>query len=585
MAGVVLSGAGCPIGQSTDPGSAIVLPPVPEGAMLLVLENQSGLEVTVDVSFEATGQQIRQTTRVLQPTGNESVATLLRTVADHVVVSAKVGTATQFAPGAKYNPGFVLATGDYRKGVDFEEQGTIFFVIPLPPADCDNNGNPDSADIASGASQDCNGNGVPDQCDLATQKSMDCNANSIPDECEIASGQALDCNHNGVPDSCEITAGTAADCNHNGIPDECEIASGQALDCNHNNIPDACEIADGAADCNQNGIPDSCEIASGDLTDCNLNGIPDSCDIAAGTSHDCNENGVPDECEIPQGEEAPGGPFFCTTQCAADCNYNGVPDSCDIASGTSADCNHNGIPDECEIASGKSRDCNNNGIPDDCDLESVERFHQIGEQDPLSTDLLFPLNNTFALAMGPNDDGYTAEIPLGFSFDLYGVTYNSVFINNNGNLSFGAPFFQFTSTGFPVQGFPMVAPFWADVDTRSANGQVWYKITDNTLIVIWDIVGYFNQHGDKRNTFEVAISDGTNTTMGLGNNLCFSYGNMQWTTGDASGGVGGFGGVPATVGANRGNGEDSFQIGRFVHRGTDYDGPFGSNDGVDYLIG
>jgi hypothetical protein len=58
---------------------------------------------------------------------------------------------------------------------------------------------------------------------------------------------------------------------------------------------------------------------------------------------------------------------------------------------------------------------------------------------------------------------------------------------------------------------------------------------------------------------------------------------MQWTTGSASQGVGGFGGVPATVGANKGNGVDFFQIGRFDKPGSAYDGSGGSSDGVDWL--
>ncbi len=104
----------------------------------------------------------------------------------------------------------------------------------------------------------------------------------------------------------------------------------------------------------------------------------------------------------------------------------------------------------------------------------------------------------------------------------------------------------------------------------------------NFLAVTWDHVGYFSQHTDLQNTFQVIISDGTYQPMGLGNNVCFCYGDMQWTTGDASGGVGGFGGSPATVGVNKGDGIDYFNIGRFDHPGSDYAGP-GGVSGVDWL--
>jgi hypothetical protein len=58
---------------------------------------------------------------------------------------------------------------------------------------------------------------------------------------------------------------------------------------------------------------------------------------------------------------------------------------------------------------------------------------------------------------------------------------------------------------------------------------------------------------------------------------------MQWTTGNASNGVNGFGGSPATVGINKGDGTTYALVGRFDHPGADYDGPGGVVDGVDYL--
>jgi hypothetical protein len=314
----------------------------------------------------------------------------------------------------------------------------------------------------------------------------------------------------------------------------------------------------GQEDCDSDGVGDVC-----DGPDCNANGIPDNCDIATGTSQDCQPNGIPDECD-------------------SDCDGSSVPDDCEITAGTAADCNANGIPDNCDIATGTSQDCQPNGIPDECDVLPPARRARD------ATNLLFPLDGTYTLAMAPNDDGSSENLPLGFSFSLYGSLFESVYINNNGNLSFGSAFSTYSSQGFPVNGFPMVAPFWADVDTRNDYGNlgsVWYKTQDNTLIATWEEVGYYGYNGDKRNTFQVAISDGLNPVMGVGNNVCFSYDDMQWTTGDASDGEDGFYGVPATVGANKGDGEAFFLIGRFDHPGTDYDGPTGSFDGVDYLDG
>lgn len=128
----------------------------------------------------------------------------------------------------------------------------------------------------------------------------------------------------------------------------------------------------------------------------------------------------------------------------------------------------------------------------------------------------------------------------------------------------------------------MVAPFWADVDTRGV-GQVWYKVTPTAIFINWVNVGYFDSHFNKTNSFQLIITDGNDPVLGVGNNCLFAYQDMQWTTGDVSGGTNGFGGTPATVGANRGNGVDYIQFGQFNQVGNTYDGPFGNSDGIDWL--
>jgi serine protease len=183
-----------------------------------------------------------------------------------------------------------------------------------------------------------------------------------------------------------------------------------------------------------------------------------------------------------------------------------------------------------------------------------------------------------------NDDGSTSPIPLSFGFSFYGTQYSQIYLNNNGNLSFEGAYWDYTPAGFPISGYAMVAAFWGDVDTRnSGSGLVYYKSDPHRFIAIWDRVGYYGSHADKLNTFELIITDGTDTLVGVGKNVCFSYGDMQWTTGDASSGSGGFGGAPATVGVNKGDGTNYALVGRFDHEGTDYDGPGGNSDGVSYL--
>lgn len=184
------------------------------------------------------------------------------------------------------------------------------------------------------------------------------------------------------------------------------------------------------------------------------------------------------------------------------------------------------------------------------------------------------------------DDGSYGPIVLPFQFYLYGTLYNTVYININGNVSFGQYYGTFSSTGFPFNGYTMVAPFWADVDLRGpgfGNNIVQFKVTPTAMYVNWTNVGYFNQMTDKVNSFQLIITDGIDPAVSFGNNVSFCYKDMQWTTGAASGGMGGFGGTAASVGVNLGDGVEYAQVGRYDAPGIAYDGPFLANDQVDWL--
>ena len=88
-------------------------------------------------------------------------------------------------------------------------------------------------------------------------------------------------------------------------------------------------------------------------------------------------------------------------------------------------------------------------------------------------------------------------------------------------------------------------PFWADVDTRgAASGLVYYTITPTHMIVQWENVGIFSSHTDKLNSFQLIITIKCRSYFVFRNQCKFLLQNMEWTTGDASGGVNGFGGAP-----------------------------------------
>jgi hypothetical protein len=158
-----------------------------------------------------------------------------------------------------------------------------------------------------------------------------------------------------------------------------------------------------------------------------------------------------------------------------------------------------------------------------------------------------------------NDDGFSGPIPLGFSLNFFGHTYTSLFANNNGNISFGNGISAFTPNGPQGAAQPIISPFFADVDTEAAGSGLMSLRNNisNEIFVTWDHVGYFNQHDDKLNSFQFVLrGPGYLVPAGEGR-IGFFWKTMQWETGDASGGSGGFGGTPAAVGFGDGqsNGE------------------------------
>jgi hypothetical protein len=159
-------------------------------------------------------------------------------------------------------------------------------------------------------------------------------------------------------------------------------------------------------------------------------------------------------------------------------------------------------------------------------------------------------------ALPANDDASSGAVPLGFTIDFFGQDYSSLFVNNNGNVTFDSPLGEFTPFDLTSTQHVIMAPFFADVDTRVGN-VVTYGTGmvggDPAFVATWPGVGYFSEHTDKLNTLQLVLIDRSDT--GAGNfDIEFNYGQIQWETGDASGGSGGLGGASARVGFSNGTG-------------------------------
>jgi hypothetical protein len=137
-------------------------------------------------------------------------------------------------------------------------------------------------------------------------------------------------------------------------------------------------------------------------------------------------------------------------------------------------------------------------------------------------------------ADGRNDDGYMA-LDLGFNVTFFGQTYNSLFINNNGSVSFGSGISAYVPTGVTGVNAPIISPFFGDVDTRDPDsGVVRYNLSANQLVVTWDNVGFFNQHATATDSFQLVLrGDGSVPVAGEGL-IGFFYQTMGWEATDTN---------------------------------------------------
>jgi Nidogen-like len=191
-----------------------------------------------------------------------------------------------------------------------------------------------------------------------------------------------------------------------------------------------------------------------------------------------------------------------------------------------------------------------------------------------------PLIDTYGGTVGygtqclpPNDDGSSTVIDLTPAFPnglhFFSTVHTEVYVNTNGNITFSGALYTYTPNAFPVANQPMIAPYWGDVDIRYTNGScqtgtvcenptengVWWYLEPGRMVVTWDRVGYYTCHNDLRMSFQLILTEAG--CGGAGDfDVEFRYNRCEWESGDASQGVGGFGGVEAQAGFDAGNQTD-----------------------------
>ena len=169
-------------------------------------------------------------------------------------------------------------------------------------------------------------------------------------------------------------------------------------------------------------------------------------------------------------------------------------------------------------------------------------------------------DNLFTNILPANDDGSTGLVPIGFNINFYGVNHSDLFVNNNGNVTFNAPLSTYTPFGLTTSSIPIIAPYFADWDSRGPGSGVTRYGQGNiggrqVFGVNWINIGYYPSAVNRTNSAQLILTDRSDT--GAGNfDIQFNYDRIQFEAGSASGGSGGLGGTSAAVGYTDGGVHD-----------------------------
>ncbi|MFQ5742670.1 MAG: hypothetical protein ACE5HV_03660 [Acidobacteriota bacterium] len=138
------------------------------------------------------------------------------------------------------------------------------------------------------------------------------------------------------------------------------------------------------------------------------------------------------------------------------------------------------------------------------------------------------------LALG-DDDSVWIDFPNRFSFKFFGQKYSGVFINSDGNLTFGEADFEPLPRSLArfLNGPPRIAPLFADLNPAAAtdDGGIYLKATRTRVRITWSEVPEFGS--SNANTFQI--------TLLRNGRITFAYGDLaaeEGVVGVAPGGGG-----------------------------------------------
>lgn len=162
--------------------------------------------------------------------------------------------------------------------------------------------------------------------------------------------------------------------------------------------------------------------------------------------------------------------------------------------------------------------------PDDGSTAVVDDVVSVQVLSPyrFSTEVGFNYRNITGteLPLGDDDSGLIAP---GFPILFGGGSFNTLFVNSNGNISFTASFSGFFNKAIPTPGTPtLVAPFWDDLLPPTPNSGVFWEVTGSApnreLVIEWrDMPHVFDYCGgdgfDTGVKFQVVFFEGSSDIL------------------------------------------------------------------------